>query len=64
LRFLYVKTLKRPYPLEEVPYPKRPSKLPVVLSQEEVVALITDGPAVAGLTPDQKRWLGLPWGCR
>ncbi|MBM4226065.1 MAG: integrase, partial [Gammaproteobacteria bacterium] len=40
IRFFYVKTLKRPYPLEEVPYPKRPSKLPIVLSQEEVAALI------------------------
>lgn len=40
LRFFYVKTLKRPYPLEEVPYPKRPSKLPIVLSQDEAVALI------------------------
>jgi integrase/recombinase XerD len=40
LRFFYVKTLKRPYPLEEVPYPKRPSRLPIVLSQDEAVALI------------------------
>lgn len=40
IRFFYVKTLKRPYPLEEVPYPKRPRRLPVVLSQEEAVALI------------------------
>lgn len=32
--------MKRPYPLEEVPYQKRPSKLPIVRSQEEAVALI------------------------
>lgn len=40
IRFFYVKTLKRPYPVEEVPYPKRPRRLPMVLSQEEAVALI------------------------
>jgi integrase/recombinase XerD len=40
LRFFYVKTLKRPYALEEVPYPKRPRRLPIVLSQEEAIALI------------------------
>ena len=40
LRFFFVKTLKRPYPVEEVPYPKRPRRLPIVLSQEEAVALI------------------------
>ena len=40
LRFFFVKTLKRPYALEEVPYPKRPRRLPIVLSQEEAIALI------------------------
>src|SRR5258708_7950929 len=40
LRFFFVKTLKRPYLLEDCPYPKRPSRLPIVLSQEEAVALI------------------------
>ena len=40
LRFFFVKTLKRPYPLEELPYPKSPRRLPIILSQEEVVALI------------------------
>ena len=35
LRFFFVKTLKRPYALEEVPYPKRPRRLPIVLSQEK-----------------------------
>jgi integrase/recombinase XerD len=39
-RFFYVKTLKRPYPLDEFPYPKRPRRLPIVLSQEEAVTLI------------------------
>jgi integrase/recombinase XerD len=40
LRFFFVKTLKRPYPLEEFPYPKRPRRLPIILSQEEAVALM------------------------
>ena len=40
LRFFFVKTLKRAYALEEVPYPKRPRRLPIVLSQKEAIALI------------------------
>ena len=40
LRLFFVKTLKRPYAQEEVPYPKRPRRLPIVLSQEEAIALI------------------------
>ena len=40
LRFFFVKTLKRPYPLEEVAYPKPPRNLPTILSQEEAVHLI------------------------
>jgi site-specific recombinase XerD len=40
LRFFYVKTLRRPYPVEELPYPKRPRKLPTILNQEEVTRLI------------------------
>jgi integrase/recombinase XerD len=40
LRFLFVKTLKRPYPFEELPYPKRPRRLPIILSQEEAARLI------------------------
>lgn len=40
MRFFFVKTLKRPYPVEEVPYPKQPRRLPIVLSQEEAVALL------------------------
>ena len=37
LRFLYKVTLKRDWSLDEIPMPKRPFKLPVVLSQEEVM---------------------------
>ena len=40
LRFLFVRVLKRHWTLEEIPYPKRPSKLPTVLSREEVAQLI------------------------
>lgn len=36
LRFLYKVTLKRDWPLEELPLPKKPVKLPVILSREEV----------------------------
>jgi integrase/recombinase XerD len=40
LRFLFVKTLRRPYLPDEIPFPKRPRKLPTVLSPEEVARLI------------------------
>jgi integrase/recombinase XerD len=40
LRFLFVKTLRRPYLPEQIPFPKRPRRLPTVLSQEEVARLI------------------------
>jgi integrase/recombinase XerD len=40
LRFFFCKTLKRNYPVEEVPYPRAPRKLPIILTQEEAVRLI------------------------
>ena len=40
LRFFFCKTLKRGYPVEEVPYPKASRRLPTILTQEEVVRLI------------------------
>jgi site-specific recombinase XerD len=40
VQFFFLKTLKRAYLQEEFPYPKTPSKLPAVLSQEEVTRLI------------------------
>jgi integrase/recombinase XerD len=40
LRFLYVKTLGRPFMAEKIPYPKRPKHLPTVLSQEEIMRLL------------------------
>jgi integrase/recombinase XerD len=40
LRFFYIKTLKRRYMLEHLPFPKQPEKLPTVLSREEVSRLV------------------------
>ncbi len=40
LRFFFVKVLRRPYRQIDLIYPKRPERLPTVLSQEEVVRLI------------------------
>jgi integrase/recombinase XerD len=44
LRFLFVKTLKRAYMLEHIPFPKIPLRLPTVLSPEEVTHLIEAAP--------------------
>lgn len=41
LRFLYRITLARPWPVEHIPYGKKPRRLPVVLSQDEVVRLLS-----------------------
>jgi integrase/recombinase XerD len=40
LRFLFVKTLRRPYLSGHIPFPKRQRRMPTVLSQEEVARLI------------------------
>src|SRR5260370_7753024 len=40
LRSFYVKTLKRPYLPDEIPFPKQRGRLPIMLSQEEVTRLI------------------------
>jgi integrase/recombinase XerD len=40
LRFLYVKTLRRAYLPDHIPFPKRNQRLPTVLSQDEVARLI------------------------
>jgi integrase/recombinase XerD len=40
LRFLLVKTLRRPYLPDHIPFPKRQRRMPTVLSQEEVARLI------------------------
>ena len=40
LRFLYKVTLKQPWAPDEIPMPKRPFKLPVILSPEEVMRFL------------------------
>ena len=40
LRFLFLKTLKRPWLVDDIPVPKRPIRLPEILSREEVERLI------------------------
>ena len=40
LRFLFIKTLRRHFLTEHIPYPKSPRRLPVVLSPEEVSQLL------------------------
>jgi len=40
LRFFFVRVLRRPYREIDLVYPKRPERLPVILSEEEVTRLI------------------------
>ena len=40
LRFLFVKTLRRHFLTEHIPFPKSPRRLPIVLSPQEVTQLI------------------------
>ena len=40
LRFFFVHVLKRRWTVDDIPYPKRPHTLPLVLSQDEVAQLI------------------------
>ena len=40
LRFFFVKVLRRPYRDIDLVYPKRPERLPVILSEDEVARLI------------------------
>jgi site-specific recombinase XerD len=40
LRFLYGTTLERPGRIEDIPFPRQPKKLPVVLSREEVARFL------------------------
>jgi integrase/recombinase XerD len=44
LKFLYGVTLKVTWPVEQIPYGRRPRTLPVVLGQEEVLRLIDAAP--------------------
>ncbi len=40
LRFFYTHTLNRKIPMERIPFPRRERKLPLILSREEVKALL------------------------
>lgn len=40
LRFFFIKTLRRRLPLNDIPYPKHPRRLPTILTVEEVARLI------------------------
>src|SRR5215472_634536 len=40
LRFFYAKTLKRTWLLEDIPFPRRPQQLPLILSREEVARIL------------------------
>src|SRR5256885_11509188 len=40
LRFFYETTLGRPWMVDSIPYPKKPKTLPVILSRDEVKALL------------------------
>src|SRR3989454_1234899 len=40
LRFFYETTLHRPWMVDYIPYPKKPKTLPVILSRDEVKALL------------------------
>jgi integrase/recombinase XerD len=44
LRFLFVKTLRRHFLTEYIPFPKCPKRLPTVLSPEEVTRIINASP--------------------
>jgi integrase/recombinase XerD len=52
LRFFFLKTLKRPWLVEDMPVPKRPIRLPEVLSREEVERLIQ-----SAVSPLHRIWL-------
>jgi len=44
LRFFYVKTLKQPFVLEDIPFQRAPQQLPEILSQDEVARLLQAPP--------------------
>jgi integrase/recombinase XerD len=41
LRFFYAKTLKRPFLLEDIPFPHHEQRLPLILSKEEVERILS-----------------------
>ena len=41
LRFFYAKTLKRPFLLEDIPFPRHEQRVPLILSKQEVEQILT-----------------------
>ena len=41
LRFFYARTLKRAFMLQDIPFPRKEQRLPLILSQEEVARILT-----------------------
>ncbi len=58
LRFLYKVTLKRPWAIDEIPMPKRPFKLPVILSREEVMRFLD---SIDSVNPSLTRGSKIPY---
>lgn len=52
LRFFFLKVLKRPWLVDDMPFPKRPIRLPEILSPEEVERLIQ-----SAASPLHRIWL-------
>src|SRR5215470_5476391 len=44
LRFFYAKTLKRSFLLQDIPFPRKEQRLPLILSREEVARILTAPP--------------------
>ena len=44
LRFFYAKTLKRAFLLQDIPFPRKEQRLPLILSREEVARILTVPP--------------------
>jgi integrase/recombinase XerD len=44
LRFFYARTLKRAFMLQDIPFPRKEQRLPLILSQEEVAKILTAPP--------------------
>jgi site-specific recombinase XerD len=57
LRFLYIKTLRRHFLTEHIPFPKSPRRLPTVLSPEEVTGLINSASNLQVTDIDSRRMM-------
>ena len=58
LRFFFTHTLSQKIAIERIPFPRRERKLPMILSQEEVKALLE-----APLTLRHRALLAVLYGC-